>query len=98
MLDLAGQADTFFWECIEKRITNKYWFTLKHKLTTVREKIPSKWRIGETCFTYIAFIGSKLFSNNPKNMNHVHKDGKYFLSVIITLGTNISGGDTMFYD
>ena len=31
-------------------------------------------------------------------MNHVHKDNEYFLSVIITLGTNIRGGDTVFYD
>ena len=31
-------------------------------------------------------------------MNHVHKDTKYLVSVIITLGKNISGGETMFYD
>ena len=31
-------------------------------------------------------------------MNHLHKYGNYLLSVIITLGTNSSGGDTLFYD
>ena len=40
----------------------------------------------------------RLYSNHPKNMNHVHKDIKDLVSVIITLGENISGGDTVFYD
>ena len=31
-------------------------------------------------------------------MRHVHKDTKDLVSVIITLDTNISGGDTVFYD
>ena len=31
-------------------------------------------------------------------MNHVHKDNKDLVSVIITMGTNIIGKDTMFYD
>ena len=31
-------------------------------------------------------------------MNHVHKDSKYMVSVIITVGKYISGGDTVFYD
>ena len=31
-------------------------------------------------------------------MIHVHKYNKDFLSVIITLVTNIRGGDTVFYD
>ena len=43
-------------------------------------------------------IGSKLYSNQPKNLNHVHKYSKYLVSVIITLGGNISGGGTVFYD
>ena len=43
-------------------------------------------------------IGGKLYSNQPKNLNHVHKDSKDMVSVIITMGKDISGGDTMFYD
>ena len=43
-------------------------------------------------------IGVKLYSNHPKNMNHVHKYSKDMVSVIITVGKNISGGYTVFYD
>ena len=46
----------------------------------------------------MAIIGGKLYRNHPKNLNHVHKDTKYLVSVIITLVKNISGGDTVFYD
>ena len=46
----------------------------------------------------MAVIGGILFINHHKNLNHVHKDSKYFVSVIITLGVNISVGDTLFYD
>ena len=45
----------------------------------------------------MAVIGGKLYRNHPKNLNHVHKDTKYLVSVIITLGKNISGGETVFY-
>ena len=61
----------------------------QRNITTAKEKIPSKFRIGETCFTFIAVIGGKLFSNHPQNMNHVHKDTMDLLSVILTLGNNI---------
>ena len=43
-------------------------------------------------------IGGKLYHNHPKNLNHMHKDVKYLVSVIITLVKDISGGDTVFYD
>ena len=43
-------------------------------------------------------IGGIIFSNQPPNLNHVHKDSKYLVSVIITIGGDISGGDTVFYD
>ena len=56
-------------------IPNKYWSKLKQKLIAAKERIPSKCRIGETCFTSMAVIGGKLFSNKPKNMNRVHKEG-----------------------
>ena len=39
-----------------------------------------------------------LFSNHPKNMDHVYKYIKDVVAVIITMVTNISRGDTMFYD
>ena len=42
MLDLEGQEETFVWECIEKMIPNKPYFTLKGYLKTVKEKILSE--------------------------------------------------------
>ena len=45
----------------------------------------------------MAVIDGKLYSNHPKNLNRVHKDTKYLVSVIITVGKDISGGDTVFY-
>ena len=73
-------------------------FRIKTKHYNSEIKNPSKYRIGEMCFTYIAIIGSNIFSNHPKHMKHVHKDNKGLLFVIITTGTNITGGDTVFYD
>ena len=46
----------------------------------------------------MAVIGGKLYRNQPKNLNHMHKDVKDLASVIITLGKDISGEDTVFYD
>ena len=71
---------------------------IEKKITRAKEKIPSKCIIGETCFTSMAVIGGRLFGDNPKNMNHVHKDTKYLLFVIITLRTDIRGGYTVFYN
>ena len=45
----------------------------------------------------MAAIGGKLYINHPKNLNHVHKNAKYLVFVIITLGKDISAGDTVFY-
>ena len=52
----------------------------------------------KSIFTSMAVIGGKLFSIHPKNLTHVDKDGKDLVSVIITIGKYISGGDTVFYD
>ena len=46
----------------------------------------------------MAVIGGQLYRNHPRNPNHIHKDTKDLVSVIITLGKNIIGGDTVFYD
>ena len=40
----------------------------------------------------------KIYSNQPKNLNHVNKDAKYLASVIITVGKDISGEENVFYD
>ena len=46
----------------------------------------------------MAVIGGILFSNHHKILNHVNKDSKDLVYVIITLGGKKSGGDTVFYD
>ena len=46
----------------------------------------------------MANIGGNLFTRHSKNLNHVHKDSNNLLSVIIILGTNSHGGETVFYD
>ena len=77
---------------------SQYWSTLKENLEIVKEILPSTYIIGGNIFTSIAVIGGKLYRNHPKNLNPVHKDTKYLVSVIITLGKYISGGETVFYD
>ena len=81
-----------------KVIRSQYWKTLKEKLEKAKEIIPSTCRIGETIFTSMAIIGGRLLSNHHKNINHVHKDSKDLVSFIITIGGNISRGETVFYD
>ena len=66
-------------------IENKYWKTLKYCFISAKEKIPSQYRIGKMIFSAISDIRGELYSNHPKNMNHVHKETKDLVSVIITL-------------
>ena len=49
-------------------------------------------------FYFIATIGGNLHTKNANSLNHIHKDSKYLLSVIIILGTNINDDETGFYD
>ena len=60
--------------------------------------IPVECRIGDSCLTSLATIGGNLYTRHPKNLNHVHKDSKYLLTVIIILETDVNGGETVFYD
>ena len=104
---MENQAEKFVWECIESRIMSddrgkrKYKSILdnfENKLDKAKEILPSTCRIGENIFNSMTVIGGKLYSNHPPNMNHVHKDTKDMVYVIITVGKDMSGGDTMFYD
>ena len=79
---------------IYKSILDKF----EKKLEKAKEILPSTCRIGETILTSMAVIDGKLYSNHPKNLNRVYKDTKDWVSVIITVGKDISGGDTVFYD
>ena len=44
----------------------------------------------------LANIGGNLFTRHPNNLNHLQKYSNDLLSVIIVLGTNVHGGETVF--
>ena len=46
----------------------------------------------------MATIGGNLYTRHPKNLNQVHKDSEDLLSVIIILGTDVHGGETVFFN
>ena len=56
------------------------------ELEKVKEILLSTCRIVEAIFTSMSVIVGRLFSNHTKNLNHVHKESKYLVSVIIPLG------------
>ena len=74
----------------------KYWHNLGSMVDKARDNIPKQCIIGDTCFTSLANIGGDLFTRHPKNLNNVHKYSNNILSVIIILGTNFHGGETVF--
>ena len=46
----------------------------------------------------MAAIRVNLYTRYAKNINHINKDSKDLLSVIVILGTNANSGETVFYD
>ena len=64
---------------------------------TAKYKIPKQCSICDTCFRSLVTIGGDLFTRHPKNINHVHKDTNDLLSVILILGTDVCGGETVFF-
>ena len=94
---MAGEAEKLSGGVL-KMSTTKYWKNMNKCLIADKEKTPLQCRIGETCFTSIDIIGGKIYSNHPKNMNHVHKYRKGLVSVIITMGKTLSGEEIVFYD
>ena len=59
--------------------TIKYWKNLVSIMDKSKYNIPKQCRIGDTCFTSFATIGSNLFTRHPKNLNHVHRDSNNLL-------------------
>ena len=49
-------------------------------------------------FHFFGNYWRNLYTIHPKKLNHEHKDIKDLLSVIIILGTDVHGGETVFYD
>ena len=96
IIALAKLIETLIIVSIYDMPTIKYWQNLG-RTTEIAKEIPKECRIGDTCFTSLETIGGSLYTRNVKNLNHVHKDSKYLLSLIIILGTDVNGGETVFY-
>ena len=62
----------------------------------LKAMIPKECRIGDTFFTSLATIGGNLYTRHVNNLNHVHKNGKDLLLVIIILVTDVNGAETVF--
>ena len=98
ILALYKSVETFIMVSISDMPTIKYWQNLASIMDKAKQKIPKECRIGDTCFTSFATIGGNLYTRHVKNLNRLHRDSKYFLSVIIILGIDVNGGGTIFYD
>ena len=97
IIALAKSVETFILVSISEMPTIKYWQNLERTMDKAKEMIPNECRIGDTCFTSLAIIGGNLYTRHPKNLNHVHKYSKDLMSVIIILGTDVHGGETVFF-
>ena len=78
--------------------TIKYWEILGSIMDKEKEKIPKECRIGDTRFTSFATIVGNLYTRHPNNPNNSHRNSNNLLSVIIILGTDVNGGETVFND
>ena len=95
---LSKLVENFILFSISDMPTIKYWQNLERTMEKPKEMIPKECRIGHTCFMSLATVGRNLYTRNAKNLNHVQKDSKDLLSVMIILGTNVNCGEPVFYD
>ena len=63
---------------------------------TAKEKIPKKFRIGDTSFTSLATIKGNLYTRHPKNIDNFQKYINDILLVIIILVIDVHGDETVF--
>ena len=88
-----------YWKILVSNMpTIKYWQNLGSTMDKAKEMIPNQFGIGDTCFTSFSTIGGNLYTRHANNLNHVHKYSQDILSVIIILGTDVNGGETVSYD
>ena len=80
------EVETFIEVSMIDMPTIKYWKKLGWIMNQAKTMIPEECRIGDTRFTSLANIGGNLYTRHANNINHVHKDSKDLLSVIIILG------------
>ena len=98
ILALTKSVETFIEVSVGDMLTIKYWQNLGRIMNQAKTMIPKECRTGNTCFTSLVTIGGKLYTRHPKNINHVQKYSKDLLLVIIILGTDVHGGETVFND
>ena len=96
ILALSKSVETFILVSVSDMPTIKYWQNLGKTMKKAKEMIPKEFIIGDTCFTSLATIGGNLYTIHAKNLNCLHKDSKHILEVIIILGNNVDGGETIF--
>ena len=96
IIALANSVETFLIVSIRDMPKVKYWQHLGWIMEEAKVMIPKECIIGDTCFTSLATIGGNLYTIHVKNINHVHKDSKDLLLVIIILGIDINGGENLF--
>ena len=95
VIPLAKSVETFIIVSIYEMPTIKYWQNLGRAMDKAKKMIPNESRIGDTCFTILATIGENLYTRHKKNLYNLHKDSNDLLSVIIILGTDVHGGETV---
>ena len=98
IIALAKSIEIFIEVSIIETPTIKYWQNLGRIMNHAKAMIPVECIIGDSCFTSLENIKGNLYTRHLKNLNHVHKDSKDLLSVIIILRTDVNGGETVFYD
>ena len=67
----------------------KYRQNLGSMTNKAKENMTKQCTIGDKCFTSLVTIVDNSFTRHPKDLNDS-------LSVIIILGTNVHGGETVF--
>ena len=95
ILLLVKSFETFIMVSRSDMPTIKYWEMFKSILDKAKEEISKECRINDKCFMSFATIGDNLLTRHSNNLNHVHRDINYLLSIII-LGTDVNGGEIFF--
>ena len=66
---------------------------LLRTLEAAKATIPSELRVCDTLFTAIALVG-----DGKDGLNHEHLDDHDVISIFVTLGQDITGGSTLYFD
>ena len=84
LLQMAQQAETIILECNP---------ALKKNLLAIKKLIPQELRIGGTFLTGLSLVG-----DTSNGHNHPHLDNNDYVSLIVSVGHTVRGGDTQYYN